>query len=251
MATIGPANLVTSLRAVLSCGVAALVALSLRRARSPSAALVVLSTVALALDWVDGQVARRTHTESAFGARFDMEVDAFLILVLSVYVASSIGVWVLAIGLARYLLLARRAGAALAAPADATALLGQGGRRDSRASCSRSPRPTSSPASSPGLSSSSHSRCSRSPSAARSGGSGALATAREVVDTRFDAPLTVLAVLLVWVGLTLPDRAEDLGTSAFVRLPLEALVLVALAVLLPTRARNITAVAVGVCWRSW
>ena len=68
----------------------------------------------------------------------------------------------------------------------------------------------------------------------------------EVVDARFDAPLTVLAVLLVWVGLTLPNRVEDLGTSAFVRLPLEALVLVALAVLLPTRARNVTAVAVGV-----
>ena len=57
-------------------------------------------TVALLLDWVDGQVARRTHTESAFGARFDMEVDAFLILVLSVYVASTTGWWVLIIGAA-------------------------------------------------------------------------------------------------------------------------------------------------------
>ena len=36
------------------------------------------------------------------GARFDMEVDAFLILVLSVYVAQSVGPWVLAIGAARY-----------------------------------------------------------------------------------------------------------------------------------------------------
>ncbi len=40
-----------------------------------------------------------------FGARFDMEVDAFLILVLSVIVATSFGWWVLLIGLARYLLL--------------------------------------------------------------------------------------------------------------------------------------------------
>jgi phosphatidylglycerophosphate synthase len=32
-----------------------------------------------------------------------MEVDAFLILVLSAYVAAADGVWVLAIGLARYL----------------------------------------------------------------------------------------------------------------------------------------------------
>jgi phosphatidylglycerophosphate synthase len=55
---------------------------------------------------VDGRVARRTGTASAFGARFDMEVDAFLILVLSVYVAPVAGWWVLAIGAARYLLVA-------------------------------------------------------------------------------------------------------------------------------------------------
>jgi hypothetical protein len=43
------------------------------------------------------------------GARFDMEIDALLILVLSVYVAPAAGWWVLAIGLARYaLLLAER-----------------------------------------------------------------------------------------------------------------------------------------------
>ena len=36
------------------------------------------------LDAVDGHVARRTGTATAFGARFDMEVDAFLIVVLSV-----------------------------------------------------------------------------------------------------------------------------------------------------------------------
>ncbi len=54
------------------------------------------------LDAVDGRVARRTGTASAFGARFDMEVDAFLILVLSVYVARvgrRVGA---AIGAARY-----------------------------------------------------------------------------------------------------------------------------------------------------
>ena len=54
--------------------------------------------MALALDAVDGWVARRTGTVSALGARFDMEVDAFLILVLSGYVAGSLGGWVLAIG---------------------------------------------------------------------------------------------------------------------------------------------------------
>ena len=55
---------------------------------------------------VDGWVARRTGTASTLGARFDGEVDAFLILVLSVYVAPSAGAWVLAIGAARYAFLA-------------------------------------------------------------------------------------------------------------------------------------------------
>ncbi len=104
-ARVGPANLVTFVRGVLSVLVAAMVVESFFHPTQVTL-LVLISTVALTLDWVDGQVARRTHTESAFGARFDMEVDAFLILVLSVYVAHSAGAWVLAIGLARYLLLA-------------------------------------------------------------------------------------------------------------------------------------------------
>ena len=48
------------------------------------------------LDYVDGRVARRTGTVSALGAPLDGEVDAFLILVLSVYVAPRYGWWVLA-----------------------------------------------------------------------------------------------------------------------------------------------------------
>jgi phosphatidylglycerophosphate synthase len=51
-------------------------------------------------------VARRTGTATALGARLDGEVDAFLILALSVYVAPAAGAWVLAIGAARYLFLA-------------------------------------------------------------------------------------------------------------------------------------------------
>ena len=58
--------------------------------------------MALALDFVDGRVARRTGTASAFGGRLDGEADAFLILVLSAYVARSTGAWVLAMGLVRY-----------------------------------------------------------------------------------------------------------------------------------------------------
>ena len=53
--------------------------------------LVAIATVALILDGVDGQVARRTHTVTALGARFDMEVDSVLLLVLSVHVAPVVG----------------------------------------------------------------------------------------------------------------------------------------------------------------
>lgn len=99
---LGPADLVTLVRATLACGVAALVADAFLT-QPAVAAIVVLSTLALVLDVVDGWVARRTRTSTAFGARFDGEVDAFLILVLSVYVSGSAGAWVLALGLARYL----------------------------------------------------------------------------------------------------------------------------------------------------
>jgi phosphatidylglycerophosphate synthase len=97
----GPANQVTLARAVLTGGVTALVADGFTRP-VPVAAVAVLATVALVMDGVDGQVARRTGTASVFGARFDMEVDAFLILVLSVAVAADLGPWVLAIGALRY-----------------------------------------------------------------------------------------------------------------------------------------------------
>lgn len=96
---LGPADRVTLIRAVLVGGVAALVA-SARPV--PVALLVTLAAVALLLDRVDGEVARRTGSVSGFGAAFDMEVDAFLVLVLSVHVAGTAGAWVLLIGLARY-----------------------------------------------------------------------------------------------------------------------------------------------------
>lgn len=93
----GPADAVTSSRVVLLGGVVALVAQS-----GPSWPLVVLAAVALALDLVDGAVARRTGTASARGARYDMEVDAFALVVLAVHVAADLGVWVLLVGAARY-----------------------------------------------------------------------------------------------------------------------------------------------------
>ncbi|GAB6984117.1 CDP-alcohol phosphatidyltransferase family protein [Nocardioides pyridinolyticus] len=90
-----PADAITLARALLAVTVAV---------AGPDGAGLVLVVVALALDWVDGQVARRTGTVSDFGARFDMETDAFLILVLSAYAVPEHGAWVLLIGLARYLL---------------------------------------------------------------------------------------------------------------------------------------------------
>lgn len=98
---LGPADLITLARAVLTCALAALVADSFIHSAAV-VTIVALAVVALVSDAVDGWVARRTRTGSKFGARFDGEVDAFLILVLSVYVAETVHGWVLAIGLARY-----------------------------------------------------------------------------------------------------------------------------------------------------
>ena len=100
--TLGPADLVTLARAVLVGGVAGLVADRFADGVTPVATLVVLASVALALDGVDGQVARRTGTVSALGARFDMEVDAFLVLVLSIHVAVVLTPWALVVGGMRY-----------------------------------------------------------------------------------------------------------------------------------------------------
>jgi len=98
---LGPADRVTLTRATLVGGVTALVADAFDRSVSVPT-LVALAGVALILDAVDGWVARRTETVSGLGALFDMEVDAFLILVLSVYAARTVGGWVIVIGAARY-----------------------------------------------------------------------------------------------------------------------------------------------------
>jgi phosphatidylglycerophosphate synthase len=63
---------------------------------------------ALILDGVDGYVARRLNKSSRFGARFDMETDAALIMVLTMLVWQSgkMGPWVLIIGAMRYVFVA-------------------------------------------------------------------------------------------------------------------------------------------------
>jgi phosphatidylglycerophosphate synthase len=57
------------------------------------------------LDGVDGWLARRTRMASGFGARFDMETDAALIMVLAIlaWQRDKAGPWVLLSGLLRYL----------------------------------------------------------------------------------------------------------------------------------------------------
>ena len=97
----GAANAVTATRSMLICVVTALVVTSFTQ-RISVVFLVILTAATLALDAVDGQVARRTGGESAVGARFDMEADAFLILVLSIADVGIVGPWILAIGLMRY-----------------------------------------------------------------------------------------------------------------------------------------------------
>ena len=258
------ADWVTLARAAVAFGVAALVADSFGQP-VPVTTLVPLSALALALDAVDGWVARRTRT-GKLGAQFDGEVDAFLILVLSVYVARSVGPWVLAIGAARYVFLAagwplqwmraplpprfwRKVVAATqgivltvaaagvlparvttAALVVALVLLSESFGRDVRwlwrkrtatnppMAAGTDPTPSSDPESK------------RLPKRVR---------------TVIAAVLTILAAALVWVVLVAPDQPQYLTLSGFLRLPLEGLVLIALAMVLPARGRRVLAVTVG------
>ena len=104
-ARLGWANAVTAMRSTLVGVITGLVATSFV-APIPVPLLIGLVVPALGLDAVDGWIARRTGTTTDLGSRFDMEVDAFLLLVLSAFVAPILGPWVLAIGLMRYVFVA-------------------------------------------------------------------------------------------------------------------------------------------------
>jgi hypothetical protein len=195
---------------------------------------------------------------ATLGAQFDGEVDAFLILVLSVYFARSAGPWVLAIGAARYLFLA--AGWPLA--------------------WMRAPLPP---------------RYWRKVVAAIQGVVLAVAaadvlplpmtqavlllallllaesfgrdvwwlwrnhTAERVLDRALTVPaptrgrvrasiavtLTILAAVIVWAALVAPDHPSGLTLTGFLRVPLEGLVLVSVAVALPATPRRIVAGVIG------
>jgi len=102
----GAANQITLVRAVL----VAVLAIHLIQPATPTAGwrIVIVAIVAALLDGLDGWVARRTRTVSAFGTRFDMETDAALILVLAIlaWQYGKAGPWVLLSGLLRYIFVA-------------------------------------------------------------------------------------------------------------------------------------------------
>jgi phosphatidylglycerophosphate synthase len=74
----------------------------------PQTLAAIGSVMTMLLDGVDGYLARRNKMESTFGARFDMETDAILILALSLltWQHGKAGVWILLAGLLRYLFVA-------------------------------------------------------------------------------------------------------------------------------------------------
>jgi phosphatidylglycerophosphate synthase len=104
MPRFGAANGVTLFRAG---GVAVFAALAAEPAVVAAVggwALLAVALGLLALDGIDGWLARRQRLETAFGARFDMEVDALFILVLAALAVGlgKAGAWVLALGMMRY-----------------------------------------------------------------------------------------------------------------------------------------------------
>ena len=98
----GPANHVTMIRAMLVALIASLIGEP--EIGGVAAAAAALATVVTVLDGVDGWLARRSRMVSTFGARFDMETDAVLVMVMSILVwqHGKAGAWVLLGGMMRY-----------------------------------------------------------------------------------------------------------------------------------------------------
>ena len=105
---LGAANRITLVRAGIACMIAARTIDPAPLGAPQRWLLLAIAGAALLLDGADGWAARRQRLASAFGARFDMEVDAFAILVLATTVvkAAAVPYWVLTIGAMRYLYLA-------------------------------------------------------------------------------------------------------------------------------------------------
>ncbi len=248
--SLGPANAVTLTRSTVVAGVAALVAAAIQRPAA-TATIVTLAAIALALDGCDGWVARRTRSVTAVGARFDGEVDAFLILALSVQVARSLAWWVLAIGLMRYVVwFAGLVWPWLRAPVPhrywRKVVCAVQGVVLTVAIAGAVPRSVVLVAAGVALL-----------LLTESFGRDVVwlfARRREFVASAADrrlrgvlvVVLTVVAVALFWVALVGPDRQSQLTVATFLRVPLEGVAVVALALVLPPRLRTAWAVIVGV-----
>jgi phosphatidylglycerophosphate synthase len=99
----GPANHVTMIRVMIVALIASLIGepVNPRTAAAASIAAAVMTV----LDGVDGWLARRSRMASAFGARFDMETDAALVMAMSVLIwrHGKAGMWALLGGMLRYI----------------------------------------------------------------------------------------------------------------------------------------------------
>jgi phosphatidylglycerophosphate synthase/uncharacterized membrane protein YbhN (UPF0104 family) len=95
----GIPNLITTARLLMT------MALLFAYGRNPGWHLAVVAALVLLLDAVDGWVARRTGQSSAFGASYDVEADALLVMTIAMllYTRGVAGIWVLLAGLLRYL----------------------------------------------------------------------------------------------------------------------------------------------------
>jgi phosphatidylglycerophosphate synthase len=95
----GPANTVTTIRLAMIAG---LCTMGFLEGLGPASALLVLAI--FALDGLDGWLAKRTRQAGVFGAAFDMECDALLVLVatLLLYLRGRLGVYILVPGFLRY-----------------------------------------------------------------------------------------------------------------------------------------------------
>lgn len=105
-ARLGGANAVTLLRLALVSALSIPLIGALVVGPQPAPlAIIVIATISLSLDGVDGWLARRQGLATAIGGRFDMEVDSVFALVLAALAATvGGGPWiVLLLGLPRYL----------------------------------------------------------------------------------------------------------------------------------------------------
>ena len=105
-ACFGPANEMTTARVMFVALVVSFIGEPTLPVVAASAAIATL--VITVLDAADGWLARRSGMQSDFGARFDMETDALLIMALAIlaWQYGKAGPWVLISGLLRYLFVA-------------------------------------------------------------------------------------------------------------------------------------------------